>query len=620
MPFNHGTNQIVKNAHVNSANGNGNIVNVVVNIEKRREFGNSLLPEGSPTCSAEQTITSSRSLPRNVSPQRSPLKSNNPFRGPFSDAQSSSAPDRISPAATGENQEHEIQKEMADIDVTKANDVLAGPTVNMISTKEANFVPIEDFNKSYSSCKIYVEQMLPHQFGFPLWLPQPDVSLQILHRREGVKIGDLGIITHKGGFEYVLNAWTPRGVPPNPADLPDNSDIIQIPECSIRINTQSLCDPCGAVCSGAFKFNTNYQTRECSFACTENQGAILYMPNGSTGADLKDERSLEEYIVQNAESWYRYVLKTNGKSVERNSLYLVTGWMKSSSWGIATYGVKMPEPYHILKIGPVILPNKKYLWTESSSAMARTGPSPDPDFSIESERENQCLFLQGFKIELSETAWKSIYSSVVTAASPESVNNFSENRPSSASYGSKRNKDSSASPYNSMVSTISGKLALENETHLEQFPVKEKIFHPSDILNKLLLEEVQEARVAVVHDKDWLALLNEGEDIFPSDAILLERAKERLQMEFTEYGTYKGAVWRNAVKHYRSNANKSSQNANDHIIKFFQSTADDKISAAGSSIPSFASNEPISSSGDEQARQLKFGKIFIEPESMEELQ
>jgi len=57
--------------------------------------------------------------------------------------------------------------------------------------------------------------------GFPLWIPEPNNNLPISYQRQGVNIGDVGIVTPSGGFSFLFNICLPPGDPINPSELPE---------------------------------------------------------------------------------------------------------------------------------------------------------------------------------------------------------------------------------------------------------------------------------------------------------------------------------------------------------------------------------------------------------------
>ncbi|KAF9069527.1 hypothetical protein BDP27DRAFT_1205087, partial [Rhodocollybia butyracea] len=60
--------------------------------------------------------------------------------------------------------------------------------------------------------QIYVRNMLLRRKGYPLWRPKLSQStLPEIHQREGPQIGDIGILTEVGGFDYLFNVCHDAG-------------------------------------------------------------------------------------------------------------------------------------------------------------------------------------------------------------------------------------------------------------------------------------------------------------------------------------------------------------------------------------------------------------------------
>ena len=59
------------------------------------------------------------------------------------------------------------------------------------------------------------------QHGFPLWIPQPNMTLPRSYQQQGVSIGDVGIFTSDGGFDFLFNVCLPVGDTSNPGELPE---------------------------------------------------------------------------------------------------------------------------------------------------------------------------------------------------------------------------------------------------------------------------------------------------------------------------------------------------------------------------------------------------------------
>ena len=76
--------------------------------------------------------------------------------------------------------------------------------------------------RDLTSNKIYERHLREEERGHPLWIPQPNMVLPETYRAQGVRIGDVGIFTGDGGFDFLFNICVPIGDPINPQELPEN--------------------------------------------------------------------------------------------------------------------------------------------------------------------------------------------------------------------------------------------------------------------------------------------------------------------------------------------------------------------------------------------------------------
>ena len=72
------------------------------------------------------------------------------------------------------------------------------------------------------SNEIYERHLRLKKRGHPLWIPQSNMVLPIRYRAQGVRVGDVGIFTENGGFDFLFNICVPRDDPINPRKLPEN--------------------------------------------------------------------------------------------------------------------------------------------------------------------------------------------------------------------------------------------------------------------------------------------------------------------------------------------------------------------------------------------------------------
>ncbi|KIJ09395.1 hypothetical protein PAXINDRAFT_17510 [Paxillus involutus ATCC 200175] len=75
-----------------------------------------------------------------------------------------------------------------------------------------------------------------------------------------------------------------------------------------------------------------------NFTSTSAEGAILVLPEGAGTEDLLKLGPFEDQARENGESWYRYACVDQGRtSINNDSLYLITGYHKASSWAVAAF-------------------------------------------------------------------------------------------------------------------------------------------------------------------------------------------------------------------------------------------------------------------------------------------
>src|ERR1700756_5687612 len=73
--------------------------------------------------------------------------------------------------------------------------------------------------------EIYSRYIMGLQHGYPLHDPEPDLSLPPAARKKGVRIGDVGLVTRDGSFDFLFNVCDQyREI--NPSRLPDSFEVI----------------------------------------------------------------------------------------------------------------------------------------------------------------------------------------------------------------------------------------------------------------------------------------------------------------------------------------------------------------------------------------------------------
>lgn len=83
-----------------------------------------------------------------------------------------------------------------------------------------------DNNKTQPN-HVYERQLLEKQRGFPLWMPECNLSWRVEKQKQGIRVGDVGLITKNGSFTYLFNITVPVGHPVQPSSMPEGYEPIQ---------------------------------------------------------------------------------------------------------------------------------------------------------------------------------------------------------------------------------------------------------------------------------------------------------------------------------------------------------------------------------------------------------
>jgi hypothetical protein len=66
----------------------------------------------------------------------------------------------------------------------------------------------------------YAQLLLTKKLGYPLWYPDLSINLRDAYMAQGVSIGDVGMITPDGSFDFLFNICSPADDPVNGNDVP----------------------------------------------------------------------------------------------------------------------------------------------------------------------------------------------------------------------------------------------------------------------------------------------------------------------------------------------------------------------------------------------------------------
>ncbi|KAJ7592795.1 hypothetical protein C8J56DRAFT_885889 [Mycena floridula] len=400
-----------------------------------------------------------------------------------------------------------------------------------------------------SESELYAKLLLPRKHGFPLWKPDPNQQLAEEYRYSGQRIGDVGIITRDGGFDFLFNichkADHPihiRGVPPSfdpidPATLElDERHGFHNPKTDITTQNirktdiefglsiaDNVTSP-GAVVG--FEFHV---------ALSSSEGAILMLPDGASRMDLHNRKPFYEMACQNATAWYQYATETRGRMISDDSLYLVTGCDKCTSWGVAAFSETFGAVSSTLKlIATSVGGALSYSWQKPTSVAARSGPSYLPEqpipllnqISLRRRRLGSKLKTRITLIEENKAGL--VLPKVIVSPASDSQSTRSSLFPDrhSTNETQQRLEESVDMEAESNSSSSSLSSSGEDEMLLQEIPEPSEGLHPLDAINHYLLDKM-DSTVAVTHDDVWTSVLDKNEDRLPDFRDFINRIEKR---------------------------------------------------------------------------------------------
>ncbi|KAF8993954.1 kinase-like domain-containing protein [Cyathus striatus] len=393
--------------------------------------------------------------------------------------------------------------------ISEDNNITAD-TVVVISNEEPEFIPTEASKRAPRGYDVYIEKMFPLNHGYPLWVPYPDHNLPIEYQRKGISIGDVGCITHDGAFDFLFNIWTPAQSPIHGYGVPDGFESMPTPTSGMIEPRLSFFqrDMLTSFANVNREIDSNTLDVTYSFS-DEDKGSLLVMPDGGSQHEYVEVEQLKDFIARNAECWYRYAVVERRRTLGQHSLYLITGCLKSRSWGIVTWDTKVSNRQSTLVIGRSPDPaGPAFEWKKVVNASSfRTGPSPGLTTNAESQlpdEANQCLFIRGYRISLSEQALNFItYGPKDGALSNDDKNWDTDSKKRDKSGRKEGHPKSNEGGQSKYVS--SSKFHHKNEVNLTDLSERQNPLHPLNAINDILLAQVSGSRVAITHDKEWWA-------------------------------------------------------------------------------------------------------------------
>ncbi|KAJ7618629.1 hypothetical protein FB45DRAFT_169813 [Roridomyces roridus] len=391
----------------------------------------------------------------------------------------------------------------------------------------------------------YSRLLIPKRLGYPVFYPQPFDDSPPESRRLGTQIGDVGVITDDGAFDPIFNICRSADDPLNRFGVPE--DFKQV-----RIGPDDIASRPHYHLPGSDLSNTTFSKRrldmnagvesnvflpfgagaEVEISASSKEAAVLLLPDGASRTDLRSLQTFRDYALKHARRWYAFVNGTRGRMVESGDLYLVTGMDKSTSWSVAVVEDRSGTGRIQLKLKAAQIGSAgtscAWEW-EATSSCANSGPRRQP--GEEDWTDNQTVFIRGFKVAVRSRPsplQKSVKVAAIVGSKASEILTRSGYIPysqSSSSTGGSLSRDANSSARGG--TSESG----DDEGSVEYFPDIAPPYHPSNVINEHLLDWFPMIDVAITHDDEWAAVLNEDDTEMPNDSELIERIEHKYNVE-----------------------------------------------------------------------------------------
>ena len=290
---------------------------------------------------------------------------------------------------------------------------------------------------------MYERPLTPKDRGFPLWIPQPNMMLPIPYRAKGVCIGDVGIITEFGGFDFLFNICDRETTqstlknflifsfqfihPLNPTDI---RKFREFSAGSYLASSSMVESQTGDQTSCVYRSCVSYfillilYYRGLTFESSASEGAILTMPDGAFQEQLGNLSKFRDYVAVHAANWYKFVNGPRGREAQNGDVRVVVGCDKATSWGMATFANtrSTQQSNFRLKFRPLQSQHNTgtaYTWEYSGVAEVRIGPESGENEELGEtstcKLQNQCLFMRTLSVTLSDSVWAETFPGTVSA-------------------------------------------------------------------------------------------------------------------------------------------------------------------------------------------------------------
>ncbi|KAF5311135.1 hypothetical protein D9619_008056 [Psilocybe cf. subviscida] len=286
--------------------------------------------------------------------------------------------------------------------------------------------------------EIYQRQTQKFNMGYALWDPRPDQTVSASsYQRDGLDIGDVGMITSKGNFHYYFNMALQGTDAKNHGRTPRNFTHFKLsshdtgathPPVSSNLLTSVKLDldrnritsPRADETCDELKFSGS--TNDC------HEAVIIYVGGGFQGKalELSTEKKVREWVHAHAYEWYRHLM-SRPNSIVNGDLRVIIGYEKTTYWASATFTRSGAESNATgnfslrLKVFDRPHRDSRCVWDHNGAIWPFTsvGAGERNTATVLQEGEglsrNQAIFVKAITVTLSDDEWERLESDLARA-------------------------------------------------------------------------------------------------------------------------------------------------------------------------------------------------------------
>ncbi|KAJ8080921.1 hypothetical protein PM082_017756 [Marasmius tenuissimus] len=369
--------------------------------------------------------------------------------------------------------------------------------------------------------QVYCRALYPLGNGLALWGPEPNADLPLEYRTSGIRVGDIGLVTSDGRFDFLFNVCLPKNHPINLYNgVPEGYEPLAWDGRCFR--TERWFHPQRPICStNSEEYALDIEANVSLFGLPvgggggigvmfsrERGAAVMPGIDGADRTDASNKSAFSEYAFRHGESWYRFANETLGREASNGELYLITGFDKSNSWENAViYNRSNANSYTLAFTTAGLGPEERLKLSKTTSVRARFGSRTKVVSTYKAPQGEILDTLGGIPFGGSCGSSGSVASSSrYPAASSPSMNDTSS-------------------------SDSSGPWDEESDTSWDEDFIPElNIHHPLVAINDYILKSREDATLVVTHDDDWISLLDDNHDSvdIPDDSTLIARLNSKM--------------------------------------------------------------------------------------------